>query len=198
MRNTVDRAFLFAFQVHGGQMRKDGKPYIAHPFSVAIELAENGADDELICAGLLHDTIEDGGVTPEELRREFGEEVLRLVLFDTEDKKLSWKERKDATLLALKNCDRKCAMLVCADKLSNIKDVAKELEEEGESAWNRFKYGRDRQEWLFRAYVEVLGCLSDLKMYDELKQTVETVFHEEKKNYAGPDRNKEPSGSGFD
>ena len=181
MRNMVGRAFLFALKVHGGQTRKDGKPYITHPFSVAMELAKNGANDELICAGLLHDTIEDGGVTPEELKREFGEEVLRLVLFDTENKKLSWKERKDATLLALENCDRKCAMLVCADKLSNIRDLSEGLKAEGESVWNKFKYGRDRQEWLFREYVEVLSSLSDLKMYDELKQAVETIFNKRRR-----------------
>lgn len=48
---------------------------------------------------------------------------MRLVLFDTENKELSWKERKDATLQNLENCDRKCAMLICADKLSNIRDM---------------------------------------------------------------------------
>ena len=177
MTDRVNRAFMFALKIHGGQIRKDGKPYIAHPVSVAMELAKNGANDELICAGLLHDTIEDGGVTPDELKREFGGEVLRLVLFDTENKKLSWKERKDATLLALENCDRKCAMLICADKLSNIRDLAEGLEAEGEAVWNKFKYGRDRQEWLFREYVEVLSRLSDLRMYDELKYAVETVFN---------------------
>ena len=177
MTNMVEKAFLFALKVHGGQTRKDGKPYITHPFSVAMELAKNGANDELICAGLLHDTIEDGGVSPDDLKREFGGEVLRLVLFDTENKRLSWKERKDATLLALENCDRKCAMLVCADKLSNIRDLSEGLEAKGESVWNKFKYGRDRQEWLFREYVEVLSRLSDLRMYDELKQAVETVFN---------------------
>lgn len=172
---------MFALNVHGGQTRKDGKPYITHPFSVAMELAKNGANDELICAGLLHDTIEDGGVTPDELKREFGEEVLRLVLFDTENKKLSWKERKNATLLALENCDRKCAMLICADKLSNIRDLADGLKDEGKSFWNKFKYGRDRQEWLFCEYVEVLSRLSNLKMYDELKQAVETVFNKRRR-----------------
>ena len=181
MTNMIEKAFLFALKVHGGQTRKDGKTYITHPFSVAMELAKNGANDELICASLLHDTIEDGGVTPDELKREFGEEVLRLVLFDTENKKLSWKERKDATLLALENCDRKCAMLVCADKLSNIRDLSEGLIAEGESVWNKFKYGRDRQEWLFREYVEVLSRLSDLSMYYEFKQAVETVFHKRRR-----------------
>ena len=117
MTNMVEKAFLFDLKVHGGQTRKDGKPYITHPFSVAMELAKNGANDELICAGLLHDTIEDGGVTPDELKREFGEEVLRLVLFDTENKKLSWKERKDATLLALEKLCRELSEIVPEEKI---------------------------------------------------------------------------------
>ena len=100
MTNMVEKAFLFALKVHGGQTRKDGKPYITHPFSVAMGLAKNGANDELICAGLLHDTIEDGGVTPKELKRKFSEVVLRLVLFDTENTELSWKSRTVATLHA--------------------------------------------------------------------------------------------------
>ena len=56
-------------------------------------------------------------------------------------------------------------MLVCADKLSNIRDLAEGLEAEGEAVWNKFKYGRDRQEWLFREYVEVLSRRSDQRMY---------------------------------
>ena len=166
MTNMIEKAFLFALKVHGGQTRKDGKPYITHPFSVAMELAKNGANDELICAGLLHDTIEDGGVSPDELKREFGGEVLRLVLFDTENKKLSWKERKDATLLALENCDCKCAMLVCADKLSNIRDLSEGLKAEGESIWNKFKYGRDRH----------LCCTKKLQHTKNTRYCVSCVF----------------------
>lgn len=176
MTNKLEHAFLFALRVHGGQVRKDGKPYIVHPFSVATELAKNGAGDDLICAGLLHDTVEDGGAMPEELRREFGDEVLRLVLFDTENKSLSWKERKEATFHDLENCDRKCAMLICADKLANLRDMAEEFENEGDVVWKRFKHGKEEQEWLFRSCVEALGCLSDLPMYDDLRQTVESVF----------------------
>ena len=67
MADMINRAFLLAMRAHAEQTRKDGKPYLTHPFSVAIELAKNGADDSLICAGLLHDAIEDGGVLPEVL-----------------------------------------------------------------------------------------------------------------------------------
>lgn len=176
MTDVVNRAFLFALKTHGGQTRKDGKPYLAHPVSVAFELAKNGGSDTLISAGLLHDTIEDGGVLPGELEKEFGEDVLRLILFDTEDKSLSWSARKQATLSALGGSDRDCAMLVCADKLSNLRDMAEGLESEGESFWGRFKYGRKEQAWLYRAYVGVLAGLADLKMYQDLKQLVETIF----------------------
>ncbi len=181
MTNKIEKAFLFALEVHGHQKRKDGKPYIVHPFSVANALARNGADDDLICAGLLHDTIEDGGVAPEEILHQFGEEVLRIVLFDTEDKSLSWEERKRSTLDALASCDRKCAMLVCADKLANICDVESNLAESGESVWSQFQYGREKQEWLYREYVDRFARLSDLKMYDELKATVERVFNKRRR-----------------
>ncbi len=177
MTEIVLRAFSFAMRVHGGQTRKDGKPYILHPFSVALELAKNGANDDLICAGLLHDTIEDGGVTAEEIGKNFGKEVFELVLFDTENKKLAWKERKDATLRALESCKKECAMLICADKLSNLRDVEEGLKREGESFWSKFTYGRERQEWLYREYAEALRRLSDLCMYHEFKETVEKVFY---------------------
>lgn len=181
MTDLINRAFLFALQAHKGQKRKDGKEYIAHPFAVAMRLAKNGADDTLIAAGLLHDTIEDAGVSAETLKKEFGEEVLRLVLFDTDDKTLSWEERKTANIKALNNCDRACAMLMCADKLENLNDIQTGLETTGESVWLNFKYGREKQEQLYRAYVAYLAQLSDSKMYNELKATVNHIFKQEKR-----------------
>lgn len=176
MENKIESAFLFALEVHKNQQRKDGKPYIVHPFTVATELARNGAEDDLICAGLLHDTIEDGGVSPETLAGRFGGEVLRLVLFDTEDKSLSWDERKSAALTALESCDGKCAMLVCADKLANIRSIAEDITVDGETVWSQFRYGREKQEWLYREYVKSLTRLSNLEMYRNLKSSVEAAF----------------------
>lgn len=176
MSRLVNDAFVFALEVHRGQVRKDGKPYISHPFAVAMELAQNGAEPELIAAGLLHDTIEDAGITPEEIRDKFGDEVLRLVQFDTEDKTCSWEERKTKTLNALKSCDRKCAMLICADKLANIRDIEEDIKKNGEAIWECFKVPKNEQEWLYREYCTVFQKLSDLKMYEDLKNTVKTVF----------------------
>lgn len=176
MNDLVNRAFAFARSAHFGQVRKNGKPYINHPLSVANILAENGASDELIAAGFLHDTIEDADITAEELKKNFGDGVVRFILFDTEDKSLPWEQRKTATLNALEHCDREYAMLICADKLSNIKDISDDLKTIGESVWNNFKYGREKQEWLYRKYLSALLSVSDLKMYSDLERTVNSVF----------------------
>lgn len=176
MSTLVNDAFIFALEAHKGQVRKDGKPYISHPFAVAMELAENGAEPALIAAGLLHDTIEDAGITPEEIRNRFGDEVLSLIQFDTEDKKRSWRDRKIKTLNELKECDRKYVMLICADKLANMRDIAEDVGKNGEAIWTRFKVPKDEQEWLYREYCAVFQRISDLKMYDELKNVIETVF----------------------
>ena len=72
MTNRINKAFLFALYAHGEQTRKDGLPYIVPPFEVGITLSRNGANEALVCAGLLHDTIEDAYITSEELIAVFG------------------------------------------------------------------------------------------------------------------------------
>ena len=92
----IEKAFLFAYRAHGEQKRKDGKPYIVHPVEVAMELARNGASEELICAGFLHDTIEDASITRQQLEEAFTPYVAELVAEDSEDKEkagrsVSWR-----------------------------------------------------------------------------------------------------------
>ena len=75
----IRRAYEVASAAHEGQLRKSGQPYIIHPLCVAIILADLELDKETIAAGLLHDVVEDTGVTSEDIRREFGDEVELLV-----------------------------------------------------------------------------------------------------------------------
>ena len=75
----IEKAYHVAFDAHKGQVRKSGEAYIIHPLCVAIILAELELDKETIAAGLLHDVLEDTVMTEEQMREEFGDEVLLLV-----------------------------------------------------------------------------------------------------------------------
>ena len=75
----IERAYKLAMDAHGNQKRKSGEPYIIHPLSVAIILAELEMDKETIVAGILHDVVEDTTITEAELSRLFGAEVTLLV-----------------------------------------------------------------------------------------------------------------------
>ena len=75
----ICRAFNFAYELHKGQMRKSGEPYIAHPIAVATLLRSLGGDSVTIAAGFLHDVVEDTEVTPEQIEELFGMQVRLLV-----------------------------------------------------------------------------------------------------------------------
>ena len=70
--DKIKRAYLYALDKHSGQYRRSGEPYIYHPLCTAIILTTVSADCDTICAGLLHDVIEDCGVTKGELEEKFG------------------------------------------------------------------------------------------------------------------------------
>ena len=93
---SVLKAIEFSANAHLGYFRKGSKtPYITHPFEVAKILAasvDSETNEALICAGLLHDTVEDTETTLEIIRAEFGDEVAALVASDSEDKTLPWEK----------------------------------------------------------------------------------------------------------
>src|ERR1700743_1584622 len=73
------RGYKVAAECHEGQLRQSGDPYISHPVMVATLLARLGADDQTLCAAILHDTVEDTPLTMVALRREFGGDVAAMV-----------------------------------------------------------------------------------------------------------------------
>lgn len=77
--SMIEKAYHLAAQFHDGQMRKSGEPYIIHPLSVALILADMELDKETIVAGLLHDTVEDTSMSLEEIAKEFSPEVADIV-----------------------------------------------------------------------------------------------------------------------
>ncbi|MEV0387279.1 HD domain-containing protein [Nonomuraea sp. NPDC050643] len=107
----VQRAYLIAAYWHRGQLRRSGDPYVSHPVAVAVILAELGMDHELICAGLLHDVLEDTACPVEELVAEVGEAITDLVrgfaaLDDPGRRPADWATSTDERVLTLKLADR--------------------------------------------------------------------------------------------
>jgi len=78
-KELLQKAYNFAYKAHEGQLRKSGEPYFNHVFATAKNLADLGMKAKTMSAGLLHDVIEDTPITEEEIRKEFGEEILSLV-----------------------------------------------------------------------------------------------------------------------
>ena len=86
---TIERAFLYAKEAHDGQTRASGEPYFeGHCVPVALHVLELELDSTLICAALLHDTIEDTAVTREDIEALFGSEVAQLPEGDSKFAKL--------------------------------------------------------------------------------------------------------------
>ena len=78
-RESLLRAYAYAEKAHSAQKRASGEPYFIHPCAVAKILIDLGMNAPTISAALLHDVIEDTEATEEDIKREFGEEVLNLV-----------------------------------------------------------------------------------------------------------------------
>mgnify|MGYP001336729880 FL=1 len=76
---AVRAAYFFAERAHGSQMRRDGTPYITHPLAVADILSQMHMDHQSLMAAMLHDVIEDTGISKSELAKMFGDEVAELV-----------------------------------------------------------------------------------------------------------------------
>ncbi len=89
-QEMVAAAYAFAEQSHAGQYRKSGEPYVIHPLNAAYSVADLLMDASTVCGALLHDVVEDCGVSLEELERRFGPEVARLVDGVTKVSRIDW------------------------------------------------------------------------------------------------------------
>ncbi len=127
---TLMRAASFAARVHATHKRKGatGEPYVNHVIEVAAILAEHGAPEEAILAGLLHDTVEDSDNDPEPITHdrlvaEFGEAVARIVAEATDDKSLPKETRKALQVRHAAGKSDAAKMLKLADKISNLRAI---------------------------------------------------------------------------
>lgn len=121
------KAVAFAADKHRNQRRKDAEalPYINHPIALANVLANEGGVDDVtvLCAAVLHDTIEDTKTTSEELQAIFGAKVASVVMEVTDDKSLEKSVRKQRQVEHAPHISTEAKLVKLADKICNLRDI---------------------------------------------------------------------------
>src|SRR5437588_4740183 len=181
----IRKAYEFSLLHHQGQTRASGEPYLIHPLEVAMVLADMKLDSTAIAAGLLHDAIEDTPVTNEDVRREFGEQVVHIVEGVTKIDKIDFASREERQaenvrkmVLAMVD-DIRVVLIKLADRLHNMRTrkhlpedrrqaVARETLEIYRPLAHRLGMGKVRGELedLSFRYVDPIG-------YDQVRTAVE-------------------------
>lgn len=122
------RALEFAARKHRDQRRKDpeASPYINHPIALANVLCNEAGitDPVVITAAVLHDTVEDTDTSAEELEREFGTTISRIVLEVSDDKTLPKSDRKRLRIENAEAASGQAKLVILADKICNLRDIA--------------------------------------------------------------------------
>ncbi|MCR4860109.1 MAG: HD domain-containing protein [Bacteroidales bacterium] len=183
--SLFDRAALYAVQAHAGTERRGkGFPYIIHPMEAAAIVATITPDQEILAAAVLHDVVEDTPVTVEDIREAFGRRIADLVASESEDpmshlpESASWHSRKQAAIDRLAAAPHDAKIVALGDKLSNMRAIARDYAQQGDSLWNIFHVSdRKEHEWHYRGLAASLSELSDTAAYREFVSLIDEVFH---------------------
>jgi len=128
-QNLIVKAFKLAYKAHNGQLRASGEPYIIHPIAVADLLKEIGASSSVVAAGLLHDVVEDTGISLSEIEVNFGLEVKVLVEGVTKLGGIHFNNRTEAQAENLRKMflamasDIRVVLVKLADRLHNMRTI---------------------------------------------------------------------------
>jgi myo-inositol-1(or 4)-monophosphatase len=181
----LDRAIIFAVRAHAGTERRGkGFPYIVHPMEAVEIVATMTADQELLAAAALHDTVEDTDVTVERIRVEFGDRVAALVeaesdkFVDGVSEEDSWHARKKAAIDRLAKAPHDAKIVALGDKLSNMRAIARDYAIMGDELWNIF-HAKDPKdhEWHYRGLADSLRELEGTFAFTEFENLINQVFN---------------------
>lgn len=161
LTKKFERATHFAIRCHNGQHRKgSGAPYISHPMAVASLVLEYGGTETQAIAALLHDVIEDCGITHARIARMFGQAVARIV-FECSDyfgpagqPKPPWRERKERYVAHLASAHVSTLLVSAADKLHNARAIVHDVNHYGPKTWTRFNASPLEISWYYRSLIE--------------------------------------------
>ena len=179
----VTEAVIFAGQKHDGMLRKGTElPYIVHPVEVLAIASALTGDPEILAAAVLHDVIEDCGVTEEQLSMRFGARVTRLVLSETQlsagDPFETWDMRKKEAIARIARGGRSVKLIALADKLSNMRAIHRDYDRDSDTMFLRFhQHDKSRHAWYYRSMVNLLKEeFGNTDAWHELRGHVEHVF----------------------
>lgn len=189
MNENIYLAISFANEAHKNQIRKgSGIDYIFHVLEAGyiaegilseLEISyESQRYSDIVCAAILHDILEDTQFDESHLREiGFNENVISLIVQESEDKSKKWQERKEITINDLKNASEDEKIVTLCDKLSNMRSISKDYILWGESLWKRFKMKKkDIIGWYYKGILDSLSSLENLSAYKEYKELVENAF----------------------
>lgn len=171
---TLLTALAFAARKHRDQRRKDhhASPYINHPIALADSLVNEGGvtDTTVLCAALLHDTVEDTETTVEELEQTFGATVAGIVAEVTDDKSLAKAERKRRQIEHARHLSDAARLVKLADKIANLRDLI----EQPPAGWSEARQ-REYFDWAGHVVDGLRGVHPGLEaVFDELRQRAPT------------------------
>ena len=127
--DLIQRAYDYSFKMHAGQTRKSGQPYVVHPVSVAGIIADLRLDAASVCAGLLHDVVEDTLATTDDISKEFGVEVAELVDGVTKLSKINFTSKEDRQaenfrkMVVAMARDIRVLLIKLCDRLDNMRTL---------------------------------------------------------------------------
>lgn len=195
-------AFEMAFEKHGDTRRKTGEPYILHPLQVAKILAECGHESDMVASAILHDLIEDCGVTKTALELRFGvniadtvdavTKVSTLLAPDETMSKLDLDDLSDVKFLTQSARVRKAVYIKCADRIHNLRtiDIFPEEQQKAKAYHTRSIIIPAAKKMHIHNLVDILGTLclkiEDPQKYKDISDTYEKILEENSDTLYGP------------
>ena len=176
----IDYAIYYATRAHTGEKRKSEKEVdmIFHPFTVGMILQRAGASTECVIAGLLHDVVEDTKYSLEDIEKEFGSNIAKIVDEVSEDKSLPWKERKVKAINKIKTASLEGKLVECVDKINNLETLYNQYQEQGECIWESFNKPKEEQKWYYTNMYNAVIINTDDKniLFERYKKILEKLF----------------------
>lgn len=189
----IELAIRAASILHKDQIRKGSIPipYVSHLFAVAVLLMDYTKDEDVIIAGLLHDTLEDTDYTSAELAEDFGGKVREYVEAlsepsDTSTKQYTWRERKEAYAKKLRKAPPEALLIAAADKIHNMRSIIEEYHDDHSRFLAEFKGSLEDRVLMYQDIANAINR----NLNNDIIQEFNHVFNEYKDFVANVQKTK--------